>query len=357
MTRWRPALEAWHGGVAVVLLIGALVVASALGLPPFSEAQPAGTTTPADPATPSASASASATPAAPGGEAPQVVAPSRTRRAGQAGGTATQQPTGEETCVAQGSDVAFTVLSFNTFSARRVVPSRMAQVAREIALWDPDIVLLQEVSRGRNGGALADQPAWYADRLGMEWSFGANDSTGPGEYGVATLSRHPIVGSSNTRLPFRPGLPKNFHRGVLNTKIEIDETTISVYNTHLQPGSSSLRVQQMRTIASVMGTDPLPQVLGGDLNSSPGSGALGVARTLLRDAWVDSGTGFALTHPAWRPKARIDYLLYSEPLRPRRTVTLRSAVSDHRGVLTSFELDATGEPICLPTFEEPLEQD
>lgn len=342
----RPLIEAWHGALAFVVVVGLLVAANALGLPPFS-------------GDPGAAPTGSSTPTASsgkGGTAPEVAAPGSGETI-EPGETPAAVPTGETTCVAQGSDVEFTVLSFNTFSARRVDASRMATVVAEIARWDPDIVLLQEVSRGRDASALADQPAWYADRLGMSWSFGANDSTGPGEYGVATLSRYPIVGQSNTPLPFRPGLNRNFHRGVLNTKIEIDETVISVYNTHLQPGPGSLRAQQMQTVTAVTGTDPLPKVLGGDLNSRPETAALGVARTQLRDAWTDSGAGSGLTHPAGRPNARIDYLLYSDPLVSRSTVTLGSAVSDHRAVLSSFELEAQAEPICLPVFSDPLQQD
>lgn len=338
----RPTFEAWQGAVAVVLLIIALVTADALGLPPFStpEQPPPGVTGIGTPPPPLASEPGVvvASPAEPGGA------------------QETSAPSSETTCLPQSEDVRLRVLSFNTYSARRLDPARMGRIVEEIRAWRADVVLMQEVSRNRSAAPIADQPAWYADRLGMAWSFGVNDTKGPGEYGVATLSRYPIVRQRNTALPWRAGQPKNFRRGVLHTRLDVAGTVVDVHNTHLQPGAESLKVAQMRTVLGTLGDLELPTVVGGDMNAGASSPAVATARTRLRDAWVDAGSGPGLTSPAASPRRRIDYLFYGGPLEARRALVLRSAVSDHRVVLADFAHEASAEPLCVPVFEDPLQQ-
>jgi endonuclease/exonuclease/phosphatase family metal-dependent hydrolase len=275
---------------------------------------------------------------APSGQAPQPPAPAPTK----------------VTCVPQTSDVGLSVLSFNTHSARGG-GLRMKEIASEIAAWDADIVLLQEVDLNRAYTRHTDQAGFYASRLGMEFAYGAGARKGRGQIGQATLSRYPIVEQSNTLLPHQPGLPKAQQRGVLNTRVQVGQTVISVYNTHLQHIHDELRLRQMRSVATLVAADPLPIILGGDLNSAPRSPMLSVARGVLEDAWDAVGVGAGNTIPPSRPSVRIDYVMYSDPLVPRSAQTLRSRVSDHRAVLAHFTLSADGEPICVPILTEPLD--
>jgi len=260
------------------------------------------------------------------------------------------------TCVPQGSDISLSVLSFNTHSAQGRNGVEMEQVAREIAAWDPDIVLLQEVDRNRASSRRTDQPGYYAQQLGMEVAFGVNVlHQGNGEYGVATLSKYPIVGTSNTHLPNDPSRPKAQQRGILNTQIQVGDTTISVYNTHLQHIYDDLRLRQMDVVTDILAADPLPKIMGGDLNSGPNSAVLSATRSVLRDSWLAAGVGAGATAPASNPRARIDYVLYTDPLVPVNSQVYYSEVSDHRAVRSAFTLSTGGEPICVPVFDEPLE--
>jgi endonuclease/exonuclease/phosphatase family metal-dependent hydrolase len=264
----------------------------------------------------------------------------------------------ETTCVPQGSDVSLSVLSFNTHSAHGRNGLDVGQIAREIALWDPDIVLLQEVDKNRASSKRTDQPGYYAQRLGMHMAFGINQyHQGHGEYGLVTLSKYPIVDTSNTHLPNDPSRPKTQQRGLLYTKIKVGDTLISVYNTHLQHIYEDLRLQQIRVIAGILGADPLPKLMGGDFNSGPRTPVLAAARAHLRDPWDSAGVGVGsgATAPAAHPRARIDYVLYSAPLVPQHSQVFFSQVSDHRAVRSTFALSSEGEPICVPVFDEPLE--
>jgi endonuclease/exonuclease/phosphatase family metal-dependent hydrolase len=257
-------------------------------------------------------------------------------------------------CVAQ-SDVTLNVLTFNIHSA--LGPNNglgLEQIAREIESWDADVVLMQEIDRFRHHSGGIDQPAWFADRLGMEWSYGPNESPGNGQIGNATLSRFPIVDQTNTHLPNQPGLRDALLRGLLHTRIQVGETVVSIYNTHLQPAYDSLKLSQMQVVARSLAADAQPMILGGDFNAVSSSQVMSVAGQYLDDAWESVGTGPEGTSPNAH-KARIDHLLYSSPFVPGTARTIESAVSDHRAVGATFTLPGTGE-VCVPVFGDGLSQ-
>src|SRR5262249_26146492 len=152
---------------------------------------------------------------------------------------------------------------------------QLGLVTQAIKLWGADVVLLQEVDVNRALSGFVNIPKVLADALGWHYAFGANVvRPGNSQYGTAILSRYPIVEQSNTPLPNRPGMQQ---RGLLHVVIAPHGHQISLYDTHLQNTSSSMRDAQMRAIAPILAADPLPLVLGGDLNSFPGSQVVSIA--------------------------------------------------------------------------------
>jgi endonuclease/exonuclease/phosphatase family metal-dependent hydrolase len=256
-------------------------------------------------------------------------------------------------CVSQ-DDVTLNVLTFNIHSGLGPHGLNLEQLAREIESWDPDVVLMQEVDRFRSHSQGIDEPAWFADRLGMEFAYGPNESPGHGEIGNATLSRFPIVDEINTHLPNQPGLPDALQRGVLRTGIKIGETVVNIYNTHLQPAYDSLKLSQMQVVGRLLAADSGPKLLGGDFNAVSSSRVMSVARPFLDDAWEAVGTGPDGTSPNSH-KARIDHVLYSSPFVPGTARTIESAVSDHRAVGTTLTLPGDGE-VCVPVFDKGVSQ-
>jgi endonuclease/exonuclease/phosphatase family metal-dependent hydrolase len=256
-------------------------------------------------------------------------------------------------CVSQ-EDVTLNVLTFNIHSGMGPRGLNLEQLAREIESWDPDVVLMQEVDRFRSHSQRIDEPAWFADRLGMEFSYGPNESPANGEIGNATLSRFPIVNETNTHLPNQPGLPQALQRGVLRTDIEVGETVVSIYNTHLQPAYESLKLAQMQTVGRLLAADSQPKLLGGDFNAVSSSRVMSVARPFLDDAWESVGTGPDGTSPGAH-RARIDHVLYSSPFVPGVARTIESAVSDHRAVGATLTLPSDGE-VCVPVFDQGVSQ-
>ncbi|MGH3307453.1 MAG: endonuclease/exonuclease/phosphatase family protein [Nocardioides sp.] len=260
----------------------------------------------------------------------------------------------KETCVQQ-SDVTLNVLTFNIHSG--LGPNNglgLEQIAREIESWDPDVVLMQEIDRFRHHSGGIDQPAWFADRLGMEYSYGPNESPGNGQIGNATLSRFPIVDQTNTHLPHQPGLKDALLRGVLRTRIEVGETVVSIFNTHLQPSYDSLKLSQMRVVAQQVAADPQPKILGGDFNATSAGAVLALARPFLSDTWESVGVGPDGTSPNGH-KGRIDFVLHSSEFVPQAARTIDSAVSDHRAVGATLTLPGDGE-VCVPVLGKGLRQ-
>jgi endonuclease/exonuclease/phosphatase family metal-dependent hydrolase len=254
-------------------------------------------------------------------------------------------------CVDSSERSQLTVITFNIHSARAADDSvQLATIAREIARWRADVVLLQEVDRGRAWTGRVDMPATLAEALGTSWAFGANvRRSATNEYGTAILSRFPITDSRNIALPAPPGTQQ---RGLLATTLDVGGTEVGVYNTHLENTSRVARLQQMRAITRVLAGDPRPMILGGDLNSRPGSPVTTLAGRYLADTWPAVGTGPGYTISARNPRNRIDYLWYADGrdagLRPVDAVVLRSAVSDHWAVRAGYRLVSGSGEICVP---------
>lgn len=320
-------------GVVLVLVIGG-IAAFALTQRSTTSDRPAATA-PTDSTT---SASSSGRPA-PGGSGTHA-----TSNPPEGPGS----PTGE-TCVRPPRRQSIDVLTYNIHAT--VGPDgrvHLANLVQEIERWQPDVVLLQEVDRfqARTGGV--DTPAVLAGRLGWSWTFGGNLQRGAGRYGNAILSRFPIVESRQFLLPRLPGTEQ---RGLLHAVLDVHGLRMSVYGTHLEVRSPAARIAQARTIVARLRADPLPIILGGDLNAHSTSPALSVLGTRLHDTWLEVGSGLGRSVP----RARIDYLMHADGdagtrVTARRALVLQSSFSDHNPVWASYRLDSLGAQVCVPAF-------
>jgi endonuclease/exonuclease/phosphatase family metal-dependent hydrolase len=230
-----------------------------------------------------------------------------------------------------------TVVTMNIHFARsRDGRLDLAQVARELDSWRPDVVLLQEVDRGRFRSGRVDQARRLGRRLGMEVALGLNRKVAPGASGNAILSRLPILERRNTRLPWRPG---EIRRGLLRATVAVDGRPVDLFVTHLEPTSTRARRVQSRAVAERVLRSRRPVVLGGDLNTMPDRPPVeGIVRAGLVDAWAVAGRGPGLTVPAGSPRRRIDYVFAGGAFRVRSAEVLLSLVSDHRPVRAKLTL-------------------
>ena len=219
--------------------------------------------------------------------------------------------------------------------------ARTAETIRSLA---PDIVGLQEVDIhwGERSG-FEDQATLLARMLGMHVRFApiytlpGPDSTRPRRrYGVALLSRHPIVRWTNDTLTRLSTISQNPEPapapGLLQATIEIDGTPVRVFNTHLDyRADPRVRKQQVTEMLKYVGSASTPTLLLGDLNAEPEASELQPLFERLRDTWQNAGDP-GLTYPADKPVKRIDYILASGHFRVRAASVPVTEVSDHRPV-------------------------
>ncbi|MCW2814713.1 MAG: hypothetical protein JWN84_2168 [Nocardioides sp.] len=330
----------------VVLLVGlAIAVLVTLGGGVDPPAPTAGTTSTTTPAT-VVPTSAEPAPSGPAG----TPKPTRTPKPQQ---PELPQGTGE-VCVPQVDEQTLTVMTFNIKSGRVTGRVDMGRVGDQIAAYGPDIVLMQEVDKGRAWSNRLDEAAVLGQRLGMEWAFGGNDIRSPTNMlGNAILSRYPIRTSNNVQLPALPG---KHRRGLLGALVDVDGIEVEVYSTHLEHTSSADRERQVAAIAGVLGPRPAPRFLGGDFNAGPTSAVMARARTLATDTWAVVGSGAGFTAPSGRPRVRIDYLMHdgsdTVEVTPLLMRVLPTNASDHRAVMASYRLREDEGEICVPALSD-----
>jgi endonuclease/exonuclease/phosphatase family metal-dependent hydrolase len=167
------------------------------------------------------------------------------------------------------------------------------------------------------------------------------------EYGVAVLSRHPILYAKNheiTRLSTQvpnavpepaPGFPEVvvFARGAL----------LRVFDTHLDyRADPSVRASQVADMRRIMGRPGWgSKVLVGDFNAPPAAPELAPLWTGLRDAWAEAnGTAGGLTYPQVAPDRRIDYVTVSGRTRVKSVTVPQTAASDHLPVVADLRVPA-----------------
>jgi endonuclease/exonuclease/phosphatase family metal-dependent hydrolase len=218
-------------------------------------------------------------------------------------------------------------------------------IAEVIRLSGAQVVGLQEVDvHWDQRSGFADQATELAAKLGLQVRFapiyrlpGVDSASPPREYGVALLSRYPIVTFTNhviTRLSTqnRTALPAPMP-GFLEATIDVRGRRVRVFNTHLDYRSDpSVRRLQVAESLAIIGESATPVLFLGDLNAVPTAPELQPLFARVRDVWPDTAdAGF--TYPAVKPARRIDYVLASDHFRVIYARVPDTQVSDHRPVV------------------------
>jgi endonuclease/exonuclease/phosphatase family metal-dependent hydrolase len=161
------------------------------------------------------------------------------------------------------------------------------------------------------------------------------------QYGVAVLSRHPIVHTENhdiTRLSTQePNPVPKPAPGFAEAVVLVRGVPVHVYATHLDyRPDPQVRQMQVADTLRIMGEDPRgsAQLLLGDFNAKPDAPELAPLWTVVHDAWTGADPG--LTYPAEAPAQRIDYVTGSARVTATGAQVLDTLASDHRPVLADL---------------------
>lgn len=239
------------------------------------------------------------------------------------------------------------------------------RVAAAVADLDADVLGLQEVDRAQPRSGLLDLTAIAADALHAPvHRFAAAVVGTPGEawqpwrddddnlhplYGIALVSRYPVIRWQVTRLPAAPirspvlvpdgrlALLKDEPRVLLAAVLDTPYGPMTVATTHLSfvPGWN---LRQLRHAVRALRTLPAPRVLLGDLN-------MPAAPVRAFTGWRTLGK--AATFPSAAPKAQLDHVL-ADPRgiaalgRVVQVSTPRPPVSDHLPLVVQLDVTPAG---------------
>ncbi len=255
------------------------------------------------------------------------------------------------------------------------------RIASLIASENADIVALQEVDRAWSPrSAYRDQMAILADTLDMHAYFGhiydfepdssawagiaadvpsgemqADDEPGDHpnaaplrdrrRYGLAILSRFPIVDSSNYELIRLPSIDSEPEMqslpGFPHVTVDVDGVLLHVFNTHLDyRRDPELRRRQVEEMLEIIEPYAHPALLMGDLNAPPGAPEIQPLLDRFSDAWTRGGEGEGMTFPASDPTKRIDAIYVTPGIHVDTVYVPASMASDHRPVVAALRLDS-----------------
>ncbi|HEX6249133.1 MAG TPA: endonuclease/exonuclease/phosphatase family protein [Nocardioidaceae bacterium] len=221
------------------------------------------------------------------------------------------------------------VATFNILHGRSPADDRVdvERFAAAVKSLDTDVLALQEVDRNQPRSANADLTAVAAEAMGAdEHRFVAALSGSPGAtwmaatgeeqpdsaaYGIALLSRYPVLSwevvrlaSTPTRVPMwfdgsrKPTLVRDEPRVAVAARVAAPHRELTVVNTHLSFVGWWGRHQLRTVVRSLSGLDPV--VLMGDLN-------MGLSRARAITGMlplVDRPT-----FPAHEPREQLDHML------------------------------------------------
>jgi len=227
---------------------------------------------------------------------------------------------------------------------RRYRPERILELLSEL---NPDIAMLQEVSRDLPRSRFDDQVALLSEGLGMpHTAYSAEHRFRIGGYGNAILSRWPLTDSS--RLDLTVGSRKR--RGALQARSRVrvgkHARAVVLYNLHLGLNTSERALQVTRFLdahpfAGLHHRTPV--VLGGDFNDVFGR----LGHDYLLPAGFRRAGGRANTFPAWLPMRPLDALYVRGDVHVTHCVPVRHPAarraSDHLPLVCELELSLEGD--------------
>ena len=213
----------------------------------------------------------------------------------------------------------------------------LARIAEVINRERPDLVALQEVDRGVERTQRVDQIKELARLTKMDYAFAHNLNYQGGQYGVAVLSRAPILSVDHRRYQH---LREAERRGFIRVEVEIKGRRIHFVNTHLDYQHADNRLYEARQLLAALPASDAPVIVAGDFNDEPTGSSYKLMLKDFVDAWAASGAaGDGLAYPADKPSKRIDYLFLGGGFKVKSARVVPTLASDHLPLVAELEIE------------------
>jgi endonuclease/exonuclease/phosphatase family metal-dependent hydrolase len=222
--------------------------------------------------------------------------------------------------------------------------NNLDRVVTSIVSINPQVVSLNEVEKQNGYNGNADEPAVLEAaleaRTGVPWygCFAQRTGAATGQ-GNLILSRIRIESCDDQLL--------SDSRSAARATLSVNNVLVSVFSTHLDEASSSMRTTQIAELTTWALTASGQRILMGDFNATPSAAELAPLRTGWDDAWATAvATGTAISYAGNTAgntrNGRIDYIWRDKNA---SRLALQSAqvhdtgtISDHRPVSATYSV-------------------
>ncbi|WP_433324830.1 endonuclease/exonuclease/phosphatase family protein [Spirillospora sp. CA-294931] len=202
-------------------------------------------------------------------------------------------------------------------------------IAKTLKAQSPDVVLLQEASRGSLKSGTTDVGVWLSRRLGMKLLWGP---AADGQFGNAILTSLPVRRSGTGRMDRGDW---SQIRGYLWARLQVGRTTLDVWSTHLQGGADQSRERAREVAALLRAWGGAPRtIIGGDFNAESGSPEIMrmMDDTQLRSAALGDSS------PTRADGGRVDWIFGTDDVMFGSYDAPRSDASDHYPVAVTVRI-------------------
>lgn len=237
------------------------------------------------------------------------------------------------------------IISYNLFKGRNWWSGRsvLPEMGRALAVYEPDIVLFQEI-RAQDPEGKAKHAEEFVHALGLDHSaHGMNFHGKSSKHGNAIFARRTILHFENCDL----SVSRLEKRGVLTAECKLTDRcarSIRLFCTHLDLTHGGRMKQLARLAVEIerhLNPADEPYILAGDFNDWNLEGDIYLKERLgVQEAHEVRFGALAKTFPSLYPVVRLDRV-YFKGLTVRDARVLRGPfqfLSDHRPLLVDFHL-------------------
>lgn len=216
---------------------------------------------------------------------------------------------------------------------------QLKEIASLINEDSADIIGLIEVDSVCRRSDKTNQPALLGKMTSRHVAFVRHFPFDGGAYGLALLSKFPITGVKNVRIPVMTDENGDTTRALLFAQLTLpDQQQITVAVAHLDYRSKVSRIRQTNFLMDLIKSRSEPVLLLGDLNATPGAASI----QELKTTFVDANKSNDKTYPGKSPNKKIDYIMVSKP---HFVKTLRDTVypvkfSDHLPIAATIMISS-----------------